>query len=57
MTDNNEQESVWDRAFDKETQIELLNEDSKAWTAVTGLLLAIIIVGFVLAAITAWITA
>jgi hypothetical protein len=54
MTDSNENQSVWDSAFSKETQTELLNEDSQAWTAVTGLLLAIICIGLTLAVITAW---
>ena len=57
MTDNNEHQSVWDSKFSKETQIELLNEDSKAWYAVTGLLLAIITTGLTLAVITAWLCA
>jgi len=54
MTDSNENQSAFNTAFSKETQTELLNEDSEAWTAVTGLLLAIICMGFTLAAFTAW---
>lgn len=54
MTDSNESQSVWDSAFSKETQSELLKDDSEAWAAVTGLLLAIITVGLTLAVITAW---
>ena len=54
MTDSNENRSVWESSFSKETQTELLKEDSEAWTAVTGLLLAIISVGLTLAVFTAW---
>ena len=45
---------VWNGSFSEASRAEQLREDSQAWRAVTGLLLAIIIVGVSLALFTAW---
>jgi hypothetical protein len=45
---------VWKAAFNEETRAAQLEEDSAAWYAVTGLLLAIISMGVCLAVFTAW---
>ena len=45
---------VWNEAFNEATRTEQLRDDSEAWRAVTGLLLAIICVGVSLALFTAW---
>lgn len=47
---------VWSEAFNKETREDQMRDDSDAWHAVTGLLLAIISVGVCLAVFTTWMT-
>lgn len=42
-------QSVAEAAFDQETRTQLLNEDSEAWRSVTGLLLAIVVGGVMIA--------
>lgn len=42
-------ETVWRRKFDEETRQQQLNEDSFAWRSVTGLLMAIISIGVLIA--------
>lgn len=54
MTTSNQHRPVWDAAFSKETRDEQLKDDSAAWHAVTGLLLAIISGGLTMAIFTAW---
>jgi hypothetical protein len=54
MTVNNENRPVWDAAFSEEARVEQLSDDSSAWRAVTGLLLAIISLGLTMALFTAW---
>ncbi len=54
MTVNIEDHPVWDAAFSEEARNEQLSEDSSAWRAVTGLLLAIISVGLTMALFTTW---
>jgi len=55
MNATNENRPVWDAAFTEETRTEQLDEDSAAWQAVTGLLLAIISVGLTMALFTVWV--
>ncbi|MDP6555696.1 MAG: hypothetical protein QGG71_13590 [Pirellulaceae bacterium] len=55
MTANNENRPVWDSTFSEEARAAQLSEDSAAWRAVAGLLLAIISVGLTMAMFTAWI--
>lgn len=54
MTVRDEDHSVWVDAFSEAAQVKQLNDDSEAWRAVTGLLLAIISVGLTMAMFTAW---
>jgi len=54
MTASDENRPVWDAAFSEEARVEQLSDDSAAWRAVTGLLLAIISVGLTMAMFTAW---
>lgn len=54
MTASNENHPVWDAAFSKEARTEQLQDDSAAWRAVTGLLLAIISGGLTMALFTVW---
>ena len=54
MTFDNEDRPVWDAAFSEEARVEQLSDDSSAWRAVTGLLLAIISVGLFMALFTTW---
>lgn len=42
-------DSVWSEKFDEETRRQQLDEDSFAWRSVTGLLMAIILVGVLIA--------
>lgn len=42
-------DSVFVREFDEDTQRELAEEDSFAWRSVTGLLIAIISIGLLIA--------
>ena len=56
MTADNGDRPVWNAAFSKETREDQLQDDSAAWHAVTGLLLAIITTGVCLAVFTAWMT-
>ncbi len=55
MTDSEGDRPVWTSVFNEETRAEQVAEDSAAWHAVTGLLLAIITAGVCLAIFTAWI--
>lgn len=43
--------SVFDHEFDADTQRELSDEDSFAWRSVTGLLIAIISIGLLIAVV------
>jgi hypothetical protein len=54
MSDHQGNRPVWEAAFSEETRAEQMQEDSAAWHAVTGLLLAIISAGVCLAVFTAW---
>ena len=54
MTTSDENRPVWDAAFDETTRQAQMDDDSAAWHAVTGLLLAIISGGLILAMFTAW---
>lgn len=46
---------LWTEAFSDERRERQLQDDSNAWRAVTGILLAIVTVGVCLAVLTAWI--
>jgi hypothetical protein len=43
--------SVMAKEFDKETRQQLAEEDSNAWRSVTGLLIAIICIGLLIAVV------
>lgn len=54
MSGSEHSTKVWEAAFDEKVRQEQVDEDSAAWGAVTGLLLAIISFGVSLALFTAW---
>lgn len=54
MHEPEEERAVWKASFSEETRADQVQEDSDAWYAVTGLLLAIISTGVCLAIFTAW---
>lgn len=55
MTSGEHEQGVWKASFDEEVQEQQMADDSQAWRAVTGLLLAIITVGVTLAFFTAYV--
>jgi len=54
MDSSGQSRKVWESSFNETTREEQMKEDSSAWNAVTGLLLAIISIGVVLALFTVW---
>ncbi|HIF31018.1 MAG: hypothetical protein ABGX07_09675 [Pirellulaceae bacterium] len=50
-TSSDAENSVFGKSFDKETQQALMAEDTACWNAICGLLMAVIIVGLILAGI------
>ena len=54
MQQQDDERPIWTATFTEETRANQLQEDSDAWYAVTGLLLAIISTGVCLAVFTAW---
>ncbi len=48
-------QSIWKDSFSEKVRNEQLEDDTAAWNAVTGLLLAIISVGLSLALFTVWV--
>jgi len=57
MADSEPNHPVWESAFNEATRQEQMEDDSTAWHIVTGLLLAIVSMGVLLAIFTVWISA
>lgn len=57
MADSETNHPVWESAFNEATRQEQMEDDSTAWHIVTGLLLAIVSMGVLLAIFTVWISA
>ncbi len=48
-------QSIWRESFSEKVRGEQLEDDTAAWNAVTGLLMAIISIGLSLALFTVWV--
>lgn len=56
MANSETEHPVWESAFNEATRQEQMEDDSNAWHIVTGLLLAIVTIGVLLAVFTVWIS-
>lgn len=55
MSGHKSGQSIWKETFSEKVRNEQLEDDSAAWNAVTGLLMAIISIGLSLALFTVWV--